>query len=363
MINIVNKSIEYLYDQIKSKRLFMFGAGKRAQYLCDTYHLESQIEAIIDNNSSLIGQKKVYGKKEIKIISFETFCNIMQNEEIENVILLVSALYSAWTIIEQLDAVKELNGLNCYLGRLIDDCIENQKFDFTMSKQLIPKKIHYCWFGRNPIPEHLLKYIESWKKYCPDYEIVRWDESNYDVNKVNYMKQAYERKKWGFVPDYARLDIIYQEGGVYLDTDVELISTLDKLLCDQMFCGFASARMINLGLGFGACKGNEFIKELRDVYDDYNFIDNNGKENLIACSWYEHPIFEKYHFEIDGKYQKRNGIVAYPPEVLNPLGASTVVSNFTPNTVSIHHAELSWVTSKEKIEFERFKENIRARIS
>ena len=94
---------------------------------------------------------------------------------------------------------------------------------------MIPKKIHYCWFGGNPMPEKDKKCIESWKRYCPDYEIIRWDESNYDVSKNRYMKEAYEEKKWGFVPDYARLDIIYNEGGIYLDTDVELVKNLDDL--------------------------------------------------------------------------------------------------------------------------------------
>lgn len=88
---------------------------------------------------------------------------------------------------------------------------------------MIPKIIHYCWFGGAEIPEHDKKCIESWKKYCPDYQIIRWDESNYDYKKNPYMKEAYEAKKWGFVPDFARLDIVYEHGGIYLDTDVEII--------------------------------------------------------------------------------------------------------------------------------------------
>ena len=94
---------------------------------------------------------------------------------------------------------------------------------------MIPKKIHYCWFGENPMPDKDLENIESWKKFCPDYEIIRWDESNYDVNKIPYIKEAYECKKYAFVSDYARLDIIYHEGGIYLDTDVEIIKNIDFL--------------------------------------------------------------------------------------------------------------------------------------
>lgn len=362
MIKIVNEDIGFLYKQIEHKRLFMFGAGKRAQYLCKTYFLEEFLCGIIDNNADLHDKRIRLEKQQIPVFSIEKFTNFVKLEGVDNFVVIISPIYSAWTIIEQLDSINELDGLNCYLGRLVDDCVGTQTFRFTKGTPIIPKKIHYCWFGQNPIPEHLQKYMESWKRLCPDYEIIRWDESNYDVNKNRYMREAYEHKKWGFVPDYARLDIIYQEGGIYLDTDVELVSSLDKLLNDKMFCGFASGRLINLGLGFGAIKESGFIQELRDIYNKYTFIDSNGKENLTACSWYEHPIFEKYQFKIDGTHQKKNGVVIYPPEVLSPLGASMTASNFTSNTVSIHHSELSWITKQEKEEFIDFQNKIKNRL-
>lgn len=363
MVNLINKNIDYFYKDIKNKKLYMFGAGKAARYLCDEYHLDKHIDAIIDNNSILHNTKIKFSHSEIEIISIEKFINIVKHQKLENMVLIISSVYFAWKIIEQIDDIQELDGLNVYIGRLIDDCVDEQKFEFTKGRQLIPRKIHYCWFGYSPIPSHLLQYIESWKRCCPGYEIIRWDESNYDVTKNRYMREAYERKKWGFVPDYARLDIIYREGGIYLDTDVELLSSLDKLLCDKMFCGFASGRMVNFGLGFGAYKGNELIRELRDIYEEYTFLDSSGKENLTACSWYEHSILEKHDFKINGKYQKKEGNVIYPPEVLSPLGASMIASNFTANTISIHHAELSWVTLEEKLEFMKFQENIGARLA
>ena len=102
---------------------------------------------------------------------------------------------------------------------------------------MIPKKIHYCWFGGNPLPEDVKRYIESWKKYCPDYDLIRWDESNYDVHKNAYVELAYQNKKWAFLTDYARLDIIYEHGGIYLDADVELIHSLDDLLQNSCYMG------------------------------------------------------------------------------------------------------------------------------
>ena len=103
---------------------------------------------------------------------------------------------------------------------------------------MIPKKIHYCWFGGNPLPPLAEKCIASWKKYCPDYEVIRWDESNYDCNKHPYMREAYNKKKFAFVADYARMDIIYNHGGIYLDTDVELLKNLDFLLANSFYIGF-----------------------------------------------------------------------------------------------------------------------------
>lgn len=100
---------------------------------------------------------------------------------------------------------------------------------------MIPKKIHYCWFGGNPLPEDVKRYIESWKKYCPDYELIRWDESNYDVHKNTYVELAYQNKKWAFLTDYARLDTIYEHGGIYLDADVELVHGISSCIASARF--------------------------------------------------------------------------------------------------------------------------------
>lgn len=129
---------------------------------------------------------------------------------------------------------------------------------------MIPKIIHYCWVGNCQKPKSVLYCIESWRKFCPDYRIIEWNESNYDFSKNKYMWQAYEAKKWGFVPDYARLDIVYQYGGIYLDTDVELVKNIDELLSHKAFMGFEDTGdgefFVNCGHGFGAEPGNEITK-------------------------------------------------------------------------------------------------------
>lgn len=147
---------------------------------------------------------------------------------------------------------------------------------------MIPKIIHYCWFGGQPKPEMVLKCIESWKKYCPDWEIIEWNESNFDVSSHPYMKEAYERKMWAFVSDVARLLLVYNYGGIYLDTDVELHESLNELLIERAFFAFESDVYINTGVGFGCEKGHKSVETMLHYYDKRNFI-KNGKINTKPC--------------------------------------------------------------------------------
>lgn len=140
----------------------------------------------------------------------------------------------------------------------------------------IPKKIHYCWFGRNPLPESAKKCIESWKKYCPAYEIIEWNEDNFDLTENRYAREAYEQKKWAFVSDYARLKIVYEQGGIYMDVDVELIKPLDELTELDGYMGFEKEidgqMWIATGLGFGARAGHPIVGALLKDYEDIPFI-------------------------------------------------------------------------------------------
>ena len=147
---------------------------------------------------------------------------------------------------------------------------------------MIPKIIHYCWFGGNPKPEIIEKCIKSWRKHCPDWEIKEWNESNYDVNVHPYVKEAYEAKKWAFVSDVARLEIIYNCGGVYMDTDVELLGPLDRFIENDAFYIFETDRNIASGLGFGAKAGHCSLKEMFTSYEGRHFF-VKGKQDLSPC--------------------------------------------------------------------------------
>lgn len=213
---------------------------------------------------------------------------------------------------------------------------------------MIPKVIHYCWFGRNPKPKIVKKCIASWKKYCPDYKIIEWNESNYDVDKCLYTKQAYTYKKWAFVSDYARLDIIYNCGGIYLDTDVELVQNLDKLLSFDCFIS-ADSSGINTGLGFGATRQHPTIEAMLELYNGKGFATNAEKMDLTPCT----VINSKWAVENGYKIGDKNIIhikntAVLPPEYFSPLDSMSQL-HMTDNTYGIHWGCRSWESGLTKI--------------
>lgn len=221
-----------------------------------------------------------------------------------------------------------------------------------MSKNKIPKKIHYCWFGSSELPISVKKCIDSWKEKCPDYEIIQWNETNYDVTKNRYMYEAYKQKKWGFVPDYARLDIIYTHGGIYLDTDVEIIKSLDLLLQNEMFVGLEN-NYVALGLGFGGTKGNIHLFKMMQQYNEISFINEDGNLNLTPSPRYTTEYFQRLGMENENRIQCVKGVSIYPTEYFCPKNFLTGELHITNNTYSIHHYDASWWGEKEKKEYEK----------
>lgn len=218
----------------------------------------------------------------------------------------------------------------------------------------IPKIIHYCWVGGNPKPQSVLYCIESWKRFCPDYEIREWNETNYDFSKNEYMRQAYEAKKWGFVPDYARLDIVYNHGGIYFDTDVELLQSLDALLNQDGFMGFENTGdgefFVNCGHGFGAVPHNEVIRQARDLYDQVSFLKEDGTPNLLASPYYTTQSLRQIGLKQENQDQQLPGMMVYASDVLCPKNFRTGKVSRTSRTVSIHHFTASWVDERIKAE-------------
>ncbi|KAB1438243.1 glycosyltransferase family 32 protein [Candidatus Galacturonibacter soehngenii] len=213
---------------------------------------------------------------------------------------------------------------------------------------MIPKIIHYCWFGGGTLPESDKKNIESWRKYCPDYQIIEWNEENYDITSSKYMKDAYDKKKWGFVPDFARFDIVYKYGGFYFDTDVEIVKSLNPLLGYRAVMGFEKMDSVNGGHGFGAEPGNDIIKELRDMYFNLNFILEDGKLNLTPSPVYITKQLQSKGLNLNNTIQNLGNMTVLPTDFFCPLEYDTGKLRVSSNTFSIHWFNASWLDEKNR---------------
>lgn len=214
---------------------------------------------------------------------------------------------------------------------------------------MIPNKIHYCWFGGKELPADVKRCIESWKKYMPDAEIIRWDENNYDVNWLPYSEEAYEKKKFAFVSDVARLKIIYDEGGIYLDVDVELLKSFEQLRNCNMFCGFQTEAAdgkfyINTGLGFGARKSNVLVKKMLDDYKNTHFVLSSGEMDLTSCPIRNSKVLEKEGFLLNNTRQEMAEGTVFPSDYFCPMDEKSGRINYSSNTYSIHHFSASWLS-------------------
>lgn len=227
---------------------------------------------------------------------------------------------------------------------------------------MIPKTIHYCWFGRNPKPGLAKKCMRSWKKYCKGYEIIEWNEDNFDLSTAPlYVRQAYEAKKWAFVSDWVRLKVVYDHGGIYLDTDVEIIKSLDSLLEYDAYFGFEDGRFVATGLGFGAKKSHPLLQELMADYDHSPFILSDGSFDTTTCPSRNLPIFLKHGLLQDNSKQTLDdGTVILPSDYLSPLDYITNELKRTKNTLSIHWFSASWHSTEEKKAHKRYKKNRKA---
>lgn len=347
-----SSTFEELADTLQksSKKIIVFGAGMigtvTTPYILGKYmNVEEKIRCYIDNDSDKQGTRITQYKK--MVYSIEYLKNIDINK---NILIITISRYS--DVLKQLSTFNNLDGIVCYIMPML--CIANftpGQLDGTVKESdspKIPKTIHYMWLGKKKIPDSLQICIDSWKKYCPDYEIKCWNEDNYDISKNRYMEQAYKSKNYGFVPDYARVDILYHYGGIYLDTDVELKKSLDNMLYQEAFCCVEKWQTINLGGGSGAVKGNPALGELLRARQNLAFIDANGKPDKNTCGYYDTLTMIKNGYVLNNTIQNILGMNIYTYEYFHPYDYMSGRTQFTSHTYGIHHFNGGWLTPELK---------------
>lgn len=226
---------------------------------------------------------------------------------------------------------------------------------------MIPKVIHYCWFGKKPLPPMAIKCINSWKKFLPDFEIKEWNEKNFNISIIPYTAEAYKKKKYAFVSDYARFWILYNYGGIYFDTDVEIIQSLEPIITKGAFLGCENApeqesseTFVNPGLGMASPPKLQIFKDILDSYQADRFT-KNGSLNLTTIVTRTTNILKKHGLHNSSNIQQIECLNIYPTEYFCPINYVTKEKKVTSNTYTIHHFAASWVSEYDNMPFlERF---------
>ncbi|SFU66016.1 glycosyltransferase family 32 protein [Butyrivibrio sp. M55] len=320
-----------------NSKVVIYGAGMIGQivipYIVETYCLHDYIDCYVDMDKRKIGKHISIGFSEYEIKTPE----ILDQADSKTVILLTNSKF--YPVIEYLESKESLKNSDCYIVSIM------QKME---QRSMIPKVIHYCWFGDKEIPVFLKECMESWKEMCPDYEIKRWDENNFDVSKYLFTKQAYEKGKYGFVSDVARLDILYECGGIYMDTDVRLIKPFDDLLFNKGFVGTERWGNINSGGGIGAVAHHPMIKEMLDYRLKFPFIYEDGTLNIETNGLYETTPFVRHGFRVDNTLQIVNNITVYPASVFHPYDYMSCEENIENSTIGIHYFYGGWMDEDDR---------------
>lgn len=353
-MKILCTSFIQLKTMIESKehKIIMFGAGVVGQVtmpsILERYGLLKYIDCYVDNDQTK-------WNKEICYLDYSWMVKspgYLNECEPDSIIMLNISRYSE--ALQQLEGMTSTQKTKCFLSPMM--CIYNMCSETSggtpifLDEPIIPKKIHYMWLGKKEIPDNLKKCMDSWQRFCPDYEIIEWNENNYDIEKNSYMKDAYSSKAYGFVPDYARLDILYSEGGFYLDTDVELIKPLDDMRYQEAFCGVEKWQVLNFGGCSGAVKGNKMIKRFLDSRSNISFFNLDGSQNRKTCGFYDTFTAIKEGYVLDGTTQNINGMNIFAYDYFHPYDYMSGLCGTNEHTYSIHHFNGGWLDEKMILE-------------
>ncbi len=329
----------------QNQKIVIYGAGVIGKITLPTFIEEQKLNGhilfAVDGDAYKWGSIVHVGGKDITVYPPES----MKEIEERFAILITGSRYEP--ILRQLEHAEGMDDVDVYLfpEMLARECcfFKRQEIVKKSDRPMIPKIIHYCWFGRGPWPDGWKRNRESWEKFCPGYRIVEWNEDNYDVERHAYTRQAYYHKKWGFVPDMARLEILYQNGGIYLDTDVELVQNMDALLYQPGFVGVEKWGVINIGGGCGVMPHHPMIRKIWEYRIGFPFEREDGSLNLESSGSFESKPMMEFGFRPNNTVQEVGGMTVYTSDFFHPYDYVSGEMCLTENTYGIHHFTGSWV--------------------
>lgn len=342
---IKNASYRELAERIKKtdSRVIVYGAGTIGRVLVPvflgTYELYSYVSCYVDRDRRKTRIQVGHTAYPVEAP------DILREVRSPAIVLITNSNF--YPVVELLDSIPALDQVEGYIIPVM------QLQEFPSADQLavqkltrepvIPKKIHYTWFSKEPMPAFLQDCVGTWKKLCPDYEIIHWNLDNYDVSRIPYARDACAHKKYGFLADAARLDILYQHGGIYMDVDVSLLKNLDELLYQEGFIGFEKWGVLNAGGCCGAVPRHPMIKKMLDLRRDVPFVLEDGSLNTEPSGWFETAPFVASGLRLDNSLQRIENMTVYPSGVFHPYDYMSCESRIKPYTVSQHHFYGGWL--------------------
>lgn len=343
-------TFEEFEQKTKGKKLIAAAPSQLLKLVALNYQeldLHKKVSYFVDNDREKQGKTFALLGGNIPIFPVEKLLDEIPSD----IVLLICSTAYALEIYWQLEAVEGLRSVPCFflpymIAERSDNCLNNLLDVKNGTTQQIPKIIHCFWFSKEKKDVLSEKCMESWRRACPDYQILEWNADNYNVEKNTYMLKAYEMKKWAFVSDYARLDIIHQMGGFYLDFDVELFRNLDCLRRHKFVIGYGPYRDIEAA-AFGAVPGNGFTRELMDIYAERGFSWERVVEGDIQPV-YLNRFFSRHGFVIDGRYQERDEVCIYPKEVFSDRNPFTEEIRKGEFALGVHHCAGGWWSKKDR---------------
>lgn len=330
---------------MENKRIICWGIGNYFQAFLDScleFIDTFDLVYLIDNNMDAQNTYRVVGGKNIPVISFEEY---LSNRQENDLIIITTVHYK--------EIIEQMNDCNVQVTYIPYALIQHERADLNITIKRsdtpkIPAKIHYCWFGHGDIPQKDKEYIEGWKKLCPQYEVICWNEDNFDIGINHYVKYAYEQRKWAFVTDYVRMYVLYHEGGIYMDTDVELLKNLDELRYQYAYMGMEESGCVNSGVGMGTVAHNPILGEILALYDRISLADIKSWSKWKVNADRESNVLRKHGFRANNQYQIVENITIYPSEFFSPVLVGQDKIEISDNTYSIHHYHYSWLDEKQR---------------